>query len=120
VSDPIGAVARQFIGGAGVPLAPGLGQPLGGVDSPARPVPVLRPAESEGTSFAATLTRSLNAVSDDQARASDAIGKYLRGDDIELHAVVAAAEEAQLSLELLVQVRNKFIEAYRTLSNMQG
>jgi flagellar hook-basal body complex protein FliE len=39
---------------------------------------------------------------------------------VELHQVTAAAEEASLSLELLVEVRNKFTEAYRTVINMQS
>lgn len=117
MSDPIGAALQQI--GGGMTRPPGFG-PLGGTDGPGRVVPVLRPAEADGASFADTLTRTLNAVSDDQAHATDAMSAYLRGDDIEMHRVVAAAEEAQLSLELLVQVRNKFIEAYRTLSNMQG
>ncbi len=33
---------------------------------------------------------------------------------------MAATEEAQISLEMLIEVRNKFAEAYRTLTTMQG
>ncbi len=120
MADPIGALAGQM-GINGYTTRPLIGGQGGGIDSPIRQVPVL-PAADDGsaTSFADTLVRSLNSVSDGQTRANDAISAYLRGDDVEVHAVVAAAEEAQLSLELLVQVRNKFIEAYRILSNMQG
>jgi flagellar hook-basal body complex protein FliE len=32
---------------------------------------------------------------------------------------MAAAEEASLSLELLVETRNKLTDAYRTLMNLQ-
>jgi flagellar hook-basal body complex protein FliE len=120
MSDPIGAILQQVGGGVEFPLAPPQGRLTGIGDGAAREVPVLRPAGGGESSFADTLTRTLNAVSADQTRASDAIASYLRGDPVELHSVVAAAEEAQLSLQLLVQVRNKFIEAYRTLSSMHG
>jgi flagellar hook-basal body complex protein FliE len=33
---------------------------------------------------------------------------------------MAASEEASISLEMLVQVRNKFQDAYRTLISMQS
>jgi flagellar hook-basal body complex protein FliE len=33
---------------------------------------------------------------------------------------MAAAEEAGIAVEMLVEVRNKLIEAYRTLTNMQS
>lgn len=120
MSDPIGAALQSLAGGAASPVGASAGFSIGGTDDRSRPVPVLRPRDADTPSFADTLTRTLNAVSGDQTRATDAIASYLRGDDVELHQVVAAAEEAQLSLELLVQVRNKFIDAYRTLSNMQG
>jgi hypothetical protein len=44
---------------------------------------------------------------------------FLRGEPVELHQVMAAAEEASLSLELLVETRNKLTDAYRTLMNLQ-
>jgi flagellar hook-basal body complex protein FliE len=33
---------------------------------------------------------------------------------------MAATEEAGIALEMLIEVRNKFTEAYRTVINMQG
>ena len=32
---------------------------------------------------------------------------------------MAAVEEAGLALEMLIEVRNRFVEAYRTVVNMQ-
>jgi flagellar hook-basal body complex protein FliE len=48
------------------------------------------------------------------------MGKFMRGDPVELHQVMAATDEAGISLEMLIEVRNKFADAYRTLINMQG
>ena len=33
---------------------------------------------------------------------------------------MAAAEEAGIAVEMLIEVRNRVVEAYRTLTNMQG
>lgn len=83
----------------------------------------LRPAQPQGVdggSFADTLRQAVEGVSDKQDVAQDYVGKFLRGDNVELHQVMAATEEAQLSLEMLIELRNKFTEAYRTVINMQA
>ena len=41
------------------------------------------------------------------------------GGDVEIHEVMLAAEEAALSLQLAVQVRNKLTEAVKELTNLQ-
>ena len=72
-----------------------------------------------GTSFADTLKNALGEVSGLQNNADDAIGAFLRGESIEIHEVMAAAEEAGIALEMLIEIRNKLTEAYRTVSQMQ-
>ena len=37
----------------------------------------------------------------------------------DLHTVMIATEEVRLSLELAVQIRNKFVESYKEINNMQ-
>ncbi len=74
----------------------------------------------DGASFGDTLTRVLNEVSATQDRASDAVGRFVRGEPVELHQVMAATEEAGIALEMLVELRNKVTDAYRTLINMQS
>jgi flagellar hook-basal body complex protein FliE len=39
---------------------------------------------------------------------------------VELHRVMAASEEAQISLQMMIEVRNKFLDAYKTLTTMQA
>lgn len=73
----------------------------------------------KGPSFADTLEKALGQVSDLQAGAQDAVAAFLRGDPVEVHEVMAAAEEAGIALEMLIEIRNKLIEAYRTVVNMQ-
>lgn len=81
---------------------------------------VMEGVAGDGPSFADTLKDALNEVSDLQAEAQDAIGMFLRGEPIELHQVQAAAEEAGIALEFMIEIRNKLTEAYRSVMSMQA
>jgi flagellar hook-basal body complex protein FliE len=71
-----------------------------------------------GPSFADSLKRALNEVSSSQETSQDYIQRFVRGEPVELHQVMAAAEEASISLEMLVEMRNKIMDAYRTVVSM--
>ena len=47
------------------------------------------------------------------------INKLVLGEDVEIHEVMLAAEEASLALQTAVQVRNKLTEAIKELTNLQ-
>ena len=70
--------------------------------------------------FADTLKQAIGEVSAAQDNAIDTVQAYLRGEPVELHQVMAASEEAGIALEMLVELRNKLTEAYRTVINMQS
>ncbi|HSB52737.1 MAG TPA: flagellar hook-basal body complex protein FliE [Gemmatimonadales bacterium] len=74
---------------------------------------------TSGPSFADTLTRVVNDTQQMQEDASNIIGRFVRGEPVELHQVMAASEEAGIALEFLVEMRNKITDAYRTVMNMQ-
>ena len=110
MTAPISAAVSAFP--QGIPLQ-------GGGDTGARQVPVLGKATDAG-SFGDTLTKAINTVSSQQDNASSTLNAFLRGDNVELHQVMASTEEASLSLEMLIAVRDKFTEAYKSLVAMQG
>ncbi|HEY3934430.1 MAG TPA: flagellar hook-basal body complex protein FliE [Gemmatimonadales bacterium] len=87
------------------PLERGEGTPIG--------------ATTDGPGFGDLLTRALSGAEGVQQQKDNVIGAFLRGEPVELHQVMAAAEEASLSLQLLVETRNKLTDAYRTLMNTQ-
>ena len=72
-----------------------------------------------GPSFGDLFKRALNDTSGLENDAKNVINSFLRGEPVELHQVMAASEEAAISLELLVEVRNKLTDAYRNIMNMQ-
>lgn len=88
-----------------------------GRDSGARPLPV---GADAGGSFGQTLTRVLNEVSDTRDQAGDLARRFAAGENVELHQVMAAGEEAGIALDLLVELRNKVVEAYRSVISMQS
>ena len=65
------------------------------------------------------LNEQLNKLNDKQVEADNYINDLISGNDVDLHQVMIATEEARLSLELAVQIRNKVVEAYKELNNMQ-
>ena len=81
------------------------------------PFPAMAPAE--GASFADVFKRVVNDTGGMQADAQKLIEAFLRGEPVELHQVMAASEEASISLELLVELRNKLSDAYRSIMNLQ-
>ena len=91
-----------------------------GLDTSAKQIPVLQDRATGGTSFGDTLKGLINNVSDQQDVAADYAQRFARGEPVELHQVMASAEEASISLEMMVQVRNKFQDAYRSLIGMQS
>jgi len=82
--------------------------------------PGVSPGPGSGASFKDTLEQALGDVQGLQDEAGDAVQAFLRGDPVELHEVMAAVEEAGIALEMLIEVRNRFIDAYRTVVNMQS
>lgn len=119
MSDPISAAAARAFGGAlGTAGTGGVGG-AGGVGDTARKY-IIDVGKGEGPSFKDTLARALDGVSEAQDRADDYVAKYLRGEPVEIHQVMAASEEAGIALQMLIELRNKFTDAYKTVINMQS
>jgi flagellar hook-basal body complex protein FliE len=68
-------------------------------------------SEGSGGSFKDTLAQALGEVQGAQESGNDAVAAFLRGDPVELHDVMAAVEEAGLALEMLIEVRNRVVDA---------
>ena len=88
-----------------------------GQDTGAIKVPVLN---DEKNTFGETLTRALNEVSDAREHSGDLTRRFAAGENVELHEVMAASEEAGIALDMLIELRNKAVEAYRAVIAMQS
>ena len=70
-------------------------------------------------SFEKTLTGLVQEVSARQAAAGQSVHGLLSGQNVSLHQTVIAMEEASVSFQLMVEVRNKMLESYQELMRMQ-
>jgi len=75
--------------------------------------------ENKSTDFLDTLKEKLDDVNDKQIEADNLTGKFIKGEEEDVHKVMLATQEAKLSLELAVQIRNKIVEAYQEFNRMQ-
>ncbi len=75
--------------------------------------------EGHAASFAGELQNAITRV-DERISASGALTeRMLRGDDVELHTVALRAQEAQMSFDLFLQIRNRLIQGYQEIMRMQ-
>ncbi|WP_461829147.1 flagellar hook-basal body complex protein FliE [Aquifex sp.] len=58
-------------------------------------------------------------VDSEQKKSSELKKRVLEGEDVPLHEIVLQAEKAKVALNLLIEVRNKLLEAYNELMKMQ-
>ncbi len=73
----------------------------------------------EGGRFAEALRRAIEKVDALQKEADRQAEAVATGRTDDVHGALVAMQEAELALELTVQVVNRAIEAYREISRMQ-
>lgn len=98
-----------------------MSMPITPVRFPAPVLPLSAPVApaAGGGNFGSTLADAIGRVDQFQQNAQSTIGKFLAGEDEEVHKVALATEQASLSLDLFLQVRNKVIAAYQEVMRMQ-
>ena len=72
-----------------------------------------------GRSFSDFLGQMVQDVNATQASAAGAVEGVLTGQNVPLHQAMIAMEEASVSFQLMVEVRNKLLESYQELMRMQ-
>lgn len=70
-------------------------------------------------SFADTIGKVLNSVNDNQVKSNDMINSFIKGEDITMHQVMLSMQESQMSMQLLIEMRNKLVEAYQEINRVQ-
>jgi flagellar hook-basal body complex protein FliE len=84
------------------------GQPLG------------KAAAAEGGGFQAALTQALGAVSNTQAEAGRLQREVqLDNPNVSIEETMVAMQKAQIGFQATIQVRNKLVQAYSDIMNMQ-
>ena len=81
--------------------------------------PKSAPAQQLGSRFGEVLKDSIAEVNRAQLSADRAAEQIAAGETKNLHEAMIKLEEAEISLRLMVQVRNKAVEAYQEIMRMQ-
>ncbi|RQV98011.1 flagellar hook-basal body complex protein FliE [bacterium] len=79
-------------------------------------IPESNPLTKESdSSFGDTLGKFISDVNKTQIDAADKTMKFASGEITDIHEVMAASEEATISLMLLLEMRKKALEGYQEL-----
>lgn len=74
---------------------------------------------NSGASFGQILESSIDKVNEYQAQADRASKELISGRSKNIHETMLTLERADTSLKLMMQVRNKVLEAYKEIMKMQ-
>jgi flagellar hook-basal body complex protein FliE len=74
---------------------------------------------ASGGGFADTLRGAMDEMGELSSQADSKVAGVLTGNGAEVHSALIAVEKADLSFQLMMQVRNKIVSAYQEISRMQ-
>lgn len=75
--------------------------------------------ENAGQSFSNMLNNALQQIQGSQADADQAVQSLATGAPADLHDVMLRLEQASMTFQLGLQVRNKLVDAYQEVMRMQ-
>ena len=96
--------------------------PISGIST----APILPPSRStaaagveSGPSFKDFLVQSIHDVNSMQAAADKAVEKLATGGDVNPAEVLTAVQKADIAFQMMIQVRNKLVDAFTEIKNLQ-
>lgn len=75
--------------------------------------------QAPGPSFNETLQQFLESVNDQQLESGRISERFIKGEAVDLHDVMIAAEKAKTTFQLLMELRNKALDLYREAMRIQ-
>ena len=105
-------MADPTIGGSGL-------TPLRPIQAPATTAPVTKPQAPDGKDFSSHLLESLEKVNQLQLEADAGVQRLLTGETDNVAEVFSATRKAGIAFDLLMEIRNKLMEAYTELRQMR-
>ena len=75
--------------------------------------------DSGGPNFGEVLKDAISTVNELQKQSSQEIQKLMTGESQDLHTTLIAVQKADLSFQMMMQVRNKIVQAYQEIMRMQ-
>lgn len=74
---------------------------------------------TSGPGFLDSLKSAIGNVNDAQKEAGRAVDALMTGETQDIHRTMVALQQADVSFQLMMQVRNKLVTAYEEIQRMQ-
>ncbi|SHG15118.1 flagellar hook-basal body complex protein FliE [Fodinibius roseus] len=75
--------------------------------------------EGDKQSFADALSNAINSVDETMKTSDQQVQDFIAGESDNVHDVMISMQRAQMSFEMMVEIRNKAVETYQEISRMQ-
>lgn len=76
-------------------------------------------SSSAGPTFGDVLKGAIDGVDKANSTAATQVSSLLQGGNADINSVMIAVEKADVSFQLMMQVRNKIVSAYQDIEKMQ-
>lgn len=85
----------------------------------AAPLPAQQAGEAGGQPFKNILLEALDQVNSMQTEANEAVEQLVTGGDVNPAEVLTTLQKADMSFRLMMQIRNKLVQAYQEVNNIR-
>ena len=92
---------------------------INGVSNISRSLGKTNENTSKTTDFSKMLGEALDNVNNLQNESTKATESFINGETDNIHSVMLTGSKANLALQMTIQVRNKVMDAYNEIMNMQ-
>lgn len=86
---------------------------------PAAPSPGAAASQAGAGGFLDSLKSAVGKVNDVQIQAGQAVDALMTGQTQDIHRTMVALQQADVSFQLMMQIRNKLVTAYEEIQRMQ-
>jgi flagellar hook-basal body complex protein FliE len=93
--------------------------PISGINPISIPSSLPQAGTTGSDAFSGILSNTIDNLQSLQNQAGNAAQKFMTGENDEIHDIALAGQQAELSFELGLQVRNKVVNAYQEIMKMQ-
>ena len=76
-------------------------------------------AQEKESDFSNMLSNAIDTIEETEAASNAASEALLTGESDDIHTALIASQKAEIAVSYAVQIRNKMIEAYNDIMNMQ-
>ena len=93
--------------------------PVGGPERIKKTAKSQKPSPNEGVNFKDTLAGFMRDVNDMQIKADKSIEKMVSGEVNDVHQVMNTVQEANVAFNMMMEIRNKVMDAYKEVMRMR-